>query len=109
MVAVSGSDAACVLQTVDASFDKVAQGVDVAVDGDLHFSVLAGRDDGNSSAPFHVLADVVGVIAAISQENARVWTALHDRTIALVVGDLAAGDLGGYGQACRLHSQRFFA
>ena len=77
----------------------------MAIDGDLHFSVLAGWDDGDASAPFHVFADVVGVIAAISQENARLWTALHDRTIALVVGDLSAGDLGGYGQAASVNAE----
>ena len=102
---ISGSDAVCVLQTVDASFVTVAQGVDVAVDEHLHFSVLAGWDDGDAPAPFHIFADVVGVIAAIGQENARFWTTLHDRSIALVFGHLATGNLGGYGQTAGVDAE----
>lgn len=40
------------------------------------------------------------VIALVGEENARSWPmGLHHDVIALVVGDFAAGDRRGYGQA----------
>lgn len=97
---VAGGDASGVLEAVEAPLDPVAQGVDVAVDALADLAASAGRNDGHAAAIFHVLADRVGVIAAVGQQDACGRPVrLHQGSIAAVVGDLAAGDLGRYGQA----------
>jgi len=68
--------------------------------------VPAGRDDGDTPTRLHVFANEISVIAAIRQQDLwRRAARVDDRSIAGVVGRLAAGDLGGYGQAVAIGAQ----
>ena len=90
---VSCGEAACVLQSVEATLDPVAQAVDEIVDGDLDFAPLAHGNDGNAAAVPDVGADGVGIIALVGNENFRIGRfGVHHEVVALVVRDFPAGD-----------------
>ena len=96
---VASCDASGVLQAVEASLDPVAQGVDVGVDALTHLAVPAGGDDCDAAPVLHVLADRVGVVAAVGEQHpGERSVGLHQRTVAAIIGNLAAGDLDGDGQ-----------
>ena len=96
---VASCDASGVLQAVEASLDAVAQGVDMGVDALADLAGPAGGDDGDAAPGLHVLADRIGIVAAVSQQDAGGRSVrLHQGRVAAIVGDLAAGDLDGYGQ-----------
>lgn len=97
---VTRGDAAGILEAVEAPLDPVAQGVDVAIDRFADAPALPGGDDRDAAARLHVLADRVGVVAAIGEQDPHGRSVGgHERVVSLVVRHLAAGDLGGYGQA----------
>ena len=96
---VAGGDAPGVLEAIEASLDAVAQGVDVGVDALTHLAVPAGGDDCDAAPVLHVLADRVGVVAAVGEQHpGERSVGLHQRTVAAIIGNLAAGDLDGDGQ-----------
>jgi hypothetical protein len=65
----------------------------VAVDDGLDLSVALGRDHGGDVPGLEILQDGVGVVAFVAQKHLRLRSGLgHDRSVALDVGDLAAGE-----------------
>lgn len=97
---VARGDASGVLQAIEAPLDPVAQRVDVAVDGLADAPALPGGDHGHAATRLDVLADGVGVAAAIGEQNPhRRPVGGHERAIPFAVRHFAAGDLSGYGQA----------
>ena len=72
---------------------------DAASDGCLVNMCETGGDDCDAAPVLHVLADRVGVVAAVGQQHAGGRAVRpHQGPIAAIVGDLTAGDLDGYGQ-----------
>ncbi len=64
---VSGGQPSGVLELVKASFDHVAQGVDVGIDRQLDEPVALGRDHRSAAAPLHILANEISIITFIRQ------------------------------------------
>jgi len=90
---VSSGEASSVLESVEATLDPVAEGVDEVVDGDLDFAAAAHGNDGNAASFFDVGAQAVGVIALVGDKHFRVGRfGVHHEVIALVVRDFSAGD-----------------
>lgn len=64
----------------------------MAVDDGLDLAVALGRDDGGDAAIFQVGEDGVGVVTLVAEQDLGRGARLgHDRTVALDVGNLAAG------------------
>jgi hypothetical protein len=75
----------------EAALDEVSQGVDVAVDGGLYLAVALGGNDGGDASGLQVGQDEVGIVTLVGQQDAWLWAGLiHDRRIALYIGDLTA-------------------
>jgi len=70
------------------------------VDDGLDLSVAFWRNDGGDAFGFEVGQDGVGVVPLVAEQHFRLWPRLgHDRTVALHVGDFAAGQDDGDRQA----------
>jgi hypothetical protein len=110
-IAVGGFIISCcqppgIFELVEAAFDHVAQGVDGGIDGELDKSVPLGRDHGDTAALFHIFTNEVSIIAFVGQQHFGCWpVGIHDRQIALVIGDFAACQGKGYGQAQRIDAE----
>ena len=110
-IAVGGFVVACcqpagILELVEAAFDHVAQGIDGVIDGKLDQPVPLGRDNGDAATLFHIFANEVSVIAFVRQQHLGRWpVGIHNRQIAFVVGDFAARQREGYGQAQRIDAE----
>ena len=103
---VSGCQPAGILEFVEASFDHVAQGVDRGIDWQLDQAVALGRDHRGAAALLHIFANEVSVIALVCEQHlGRGSVGIHDRQIAFVIGDFAAGQGEGYGQAQRIDAE----
>jgi hypothetical protein len=103
---VSGCQPSGILELVEAAFDHVAQGIDGGVDGKLDEPVALGRDHRRAAAPLHIFANEVSIIAFVGQQHlGRRPVCVHDRQIAFVIGDFAAGQGEGYGQAQRIDAE----
>ena len=103
---VTGCQPSGVLELVEASFDHVAQGIDGGIDGQLDEPVALGRDHRDAAALLHVFANEVSVIALVGQQHLGCWpVGIHDRQITFVIGDFAAGQGKGYGQAQRIDAE----
>ena len=102
---ISGCDAPCVLQTVDASLDEVTQDIDEIVDGFLNPSAFSHRNDCGAAALFDVSSDAIRIIAPVGQQHLRVRPAIHHPVVALVVRDLPGGDLGLREQAAAIGAE----
>lgn len=75
--------------------DEVSRGVDVAIDDGLDLSASLGRDDGGDASGVQVLADEVGIVSLVGKQDAGLRAGLvHDRRIALYIGDLPAAQRG---------------
>ena len=110
-VAVGGFVISCretpgVLELVEAALDHIAQGIDCGIDGQLDQAVPLGRDHRNTAAPSHVFANEVSIIAFVGKQHLGRWPVrVHDRQIAFVIGDFAAGQGKGHGQAQRIDAE----
>jgi len=103
---VSSGQSTSVLEFVEASLDHVAQSVDSTIDRQLDEPVSLGWDHGDTAAPFHIFANEVSVIALVGQQDLGCWPiGIHDWQIAFVVGDFAARQRKGYGQAQRIDAE----
>ena len=103
---VTGSQPSGIFELVEAAFDHVAQGVDGGIDGQLDQPVALGRDHGGAATPLHIFANEVSIIALVGEQHFGCWPiGIHDRQIAFVVGDFAAGQGEGYGQAQRIDAE----
>jgi hypothetical protein len=58
-----------ILQLVEAPFNAVAHRVDIAVNVDSHFPVLSHWNNGRSATGFHVLPDMIGVVATVRNDD----------------------------------------
>ena len=95
---VSGGQPSGVFELVEASFDHVAQGVDVGIDRQLDQPVTLGRDHRNAAAPFHILANEISIITFVGEQHFGRWpVGVHDRQIPFVIGDFTACQSKGYG------------
>ena len=110
-IAVCGFIVSCcqpsgVFELVEATLDHVSQGVDCVIDGQLDQPVPLGRDHRGAAALFHIFANKVSIIALVSQQHFGCWpVGIHDRQIAFVIGDFAARQGKGYGQAQRIDAE----
>lgn len=102
---VSGCDTACVLEPVDAPFDEVSQGIDEVVDGGLDLAGFAHGNDSRAAAGLDIIADAIGIITPIGQQDLRFGPAFHHRIVTLVVRDLTAGDLSLHGQTAAIGAE----
>ena len=103
---VAGGQSSGILELVEAALDHVAQGVDCGIDGQLYQPVPLGRDHGDAATLFHVFANEVSIIALVGQQHlGRRPVRVHDWQIAFVIGDFAAGQREGYGQAQRIDAE----
>jgi len=103
---IAGCQSAGVLEFVEAAFDHVAQSVDCGIDRELDQPVPLGRDHRGAAAPLHIFANEVSIITFIGEQYPGRWpVGIHDRPIALVVGDFAARQGEGYGQAQRIDAE----
>jgi len=71
----------------------------VAVDHDLDPAVPTGRDDRSDRSGLHRLSQVIGVVAAIGNDDPRLGSiSVEQGDGACVIGRLAGRDLYRYGQ-----------
>jgi hypothetical protein len=95
-----------IFELVEAALDHVAQGVDGGIDGQLDAPVALGRDHRRAATPLHIFANEVSIIALVGKQHLGRWpVGIHDRQIAFVIGDFAAGQGKGYGQAQRIDAE----
>jgi hypothetical protein len=103
---VAGGDAAGVLQLVEAALDEVAQPVEGAIHGDTELAGLAHGDDRHNVARFHCFANLVRVIAAIRQQDARFrQVVVHDQIEAQIVRCLARRDVRPHREPCAVDAE----
>lgn len=96
---VTCGDTAGVLHLVEAALDEVAQAVEGAIHGDAQLAGLAHRDDRHDVARLHGFSNLVRVIAAIRQQDARLWqVVVHDQVEAQIVRCLPRRDVRSHGQ-----------
>ena len=106
---VTGRQPSGVFELVEASLDHVTQGVDGGIDRQLDKPVALGRDHCDATAPFHIFANEVSIIALVGEQYLGCRpVGIHDRQIALEVRDFAAGQRERYGQAHRIDAEMNF-
>ena len=106
---ISRCEAASVFEFVEAALDDVAQRVYGTIDWNLNEPVSLRRDHGKSTAPSHIIANEISVIAFVGQQHFGGWAfRIHDRHIALVVRDLASCQSNRYGKAQRIDAEMDF-
>jgi len=97
---VAGCDAAGVLQPVEAPLDEVARPVEGAIHGNAQLAGVAHGDDRHHIARLHGFANIVRVIAAICEQDARLGQIVgHDQIEAQIVRRLPGRDFRPHGQA----------
>ncbi|TCT35179.1 hypothetical protein EDC90_10281 [Martelella mediterranea] len=97
---IAGSEPPGAFELVEASLDLVSEGIHEAIDGDRLFAICSAGNDGCSAARLGVVADVIGIVSAVRDQNPGFGQVLIDEhVIALVVRDFAASDLGPDRQA----------
>ena len=107
---VSGCQPSRVLELVEAALDAVAQGVDVAVDGDLNLAVPARRNDRRGALFPQRFANMIRIIAAIGKDDFGLRPfRLHQGIKARIIRDLTRGDLRGYRQSCAVRAEVNFS
>jgi hypothetical protein len=95
-----------VLELVEAAFDEVAQSVKGAVHGQAPLAGLAHWDHRYDVARFHGFANLIRVIAAICQQDARFGQiVVHDQIEAQIVRCLTRRDVRPLGQACAVDAE----
>lgn len=103
---VSGCQPSSILELVEAAFDHVAQRIDCGIDGQLDQAVSLGRDHRGATAPLHIFANEVSIIALVGKQHLGRWPiGIHDRHISLEVGGFAPGQRHRYGQAQRIDAE----
>lgn len=91
---VSGREPSGAFELVEASLDLVSEGIHEAINRDRLFAICSAGNDGRSAAFFDVVADVIGIITTIRDEDlGSGQIGIGEHVIALVVGDFATGDL----------------
>ena len=106
---VPGYEASGVFQFVQAALDLVAHGIDCGIDGELDPAASLGRDHGEATTAFHILANEVSVIALVAEQYFwRRAVGIHDGQIAVGVRDLTAGQGERYGQVHRIDAEMDF-
>ena len=91
-VVVSGRDAAAVLEPVDELLDAGTQGVEGAIDGMLHATVLLRGNFGCAAAAADVVADGVTVVASVGEQHVGINVVLvHQLGIGGAIMGLAGG------------------
>ena len=106
---VAGCEATGVFEFVEAPLDHVTQGVDGGIDRQLDKPVALGGDHCDATAPFHIFANEVSIIALVGEQYLGCRpVGIHDRQIALEVRDFAAGQGEGYGEAQRIDAEMDF-
>lgn len=103
---VTGSDAAGVLQFVEAPLDEVAEPVELAVDGHAQLAGFPHRDHWHDVSILHSFANSVSVIATIRQQDAGLGqVGVHDQIEAQIVRGLARCDVRPHGQASTIDAE----
>ena len=102
-VVIAAGKSRGVFEPVEPAFDNVAQGIDGGIDRQHDQPVPLGRDDSNAATLLHIFAHEVSVITFAGEQHLGRWpVGIHDRQIAFVIGDFAAGHGTGCGQAHRI-------
>ena len=70
--AVSGGESSELLEAIEAAFDAIAEFIERPIMLALLFSADSGRDDRNSAEALDGLHDLVGVVAAVGQDELSV-------------------------------------
>ena len=103
---VTGGNASGILQLVEAPLDEVAQFVEPAINRDAQLSGFPHGYHWHDVACFHRFANVVRVIAAICQKDARFGqVVVHDQIKAQIVRCLPWRDVGPHGEACAVDAK----
>ena len=102
-VVIAAGKSRGVFEPVEPAFDNVAHGIDGSTDRLLEQPVPLGRDDSDAATLLHIFAHEVSVITFAGEQHLGRWpVGIHDRQIAFVIGDFAAGHGTGCGQAHRI-------
>lgn len=97
---VAGRQPSRVFELVEAALDAVAQGVDVAIDRDLHLAVPARRNDRRRALFLQRFANMIRIIAAIGKQDFGFRSfRFHQGVKARIIRDFACRDPCGYRQA----------
>jgi hypothetical protein len=103
---VAGRQPSRVLEFVEATFDAVAQGIDVAIDRDLNLAVPACRNDRRRALFLQRFANMIRIIAAIGKQDFGLRPfRFHQGLKARIIRDLACGNLGGYRQSFAVRAE----
>lgn len=63
-------------------------------------------DHCHAAALFHIVANEISIIAFVGEQRLGRWPiGIHDRLIALEIGDFATGEGDRYGQAHRIDAE----
>ena len=103
---VAGRQPSGVFQLVDAAFDHVAKGVDIAIDLHRVFPISPRRDDRRAASGLDILANGVRIVAFVcNQHFRRRQIVVHDIVISNVIRDLPGGDRYLHGQAMAVREE----
>ena len=87
----------------------VSQGICDAVEGFLRLAVRPSGNDPRSALGGDGVADLIGVVSLVGDEDFRRWEGIKAQQVeALVVGDFAAADLSLHRQAVSVGDQMDF-
>jgi hypothetical protein len=67
---IAGSEASCVLETIEATFDAIPQSVNRSVDFDLNTPIFLRGNDWRAAAPFDIGANGIRVV---TDRRATLW------------------------------------
>ena len=97
---VSGREAPGALELVEATLDLISQSIYEAINRDRLSAICSAGNDGRSAARLDVIADVIGIITTVGDEDlGGGQISIGQNVITLVVRDFAAGDFGPDRQA----------
>jgi hypothetical protein len=84
----------------DHALDAIAFAVEAFVIADFHFAVRFGRDDGLDAALLEIVADRVGIVGLVGDEDVRfLLEKLDQRVVRLAVGRFTRREIEGNGPA----------
>jgi hypothetical protein len=106
---VAGGNAAGILETIEASFNVIAQRIDGLVNRDLHAPILFRRNDRDATAAFDIGANDISIVPAISQQHLGIGRVfIHQRLAALDGMRFARSDRGVDREAFRVRATMDF-
>ena len=106
---VASGNTASILETIEASFDTIAQGIDGAVDRDLHTPIFLGWNHRHTATLFDIGTNGITVVAAVGEQHLGIGrVSIHQRFVAFDIMRFARRERGADREAFRIRAEMDF-